>query len=125
MTVVSMLLHRRDSKTRRSRPSLRSLVRQGPYLLAIALPMAAVVALGLAKPPLLADLGNMIFDTYQRAQPRTWDPQAPVRIVEIDDESLAKIGQWPWPRSKIASLVKQLGDLGAVTVVLDIVFSEP
>jgi len=112
-------------KPRRSRPSFRALIRQGPYLLAVALPMAVVVALGLAKPPLLADLGNMIFDTYQRAQPRAWDPQTPVRIVEIDDESLAKTGQWPWPRSKIASLVKQLGDLGAVTVVLDIVLSEP
>jgi CHASE2 domain-containing sensor protein len=37
-----------------------------------------------------------IFDAYQRAFPR--QPQRrPVVIVDIDDASLAKLGQWPWP----------------------------
>jgi len=66
-----------------------------------------------------------MFDAYQRAEPRRWDPQAPIRIVDIDDASLAQIGQWPWPRSTIADLVDRLGGLGAVAVVFDIVFAEP
>ena len=49
----------------------------------------------------------------------------PVRVVEIDDESLARIGQWPWPRTRIASLVERLSGLGAATVAFAIVFAEP
>ena len=47
-----------------------------------------------------------------------------VRIVDIDDQSLARIGQWPWPRSKIAELVDRLGS-SAAAVAFDIVFAEP
>lgn len=112
-------------KPRRPRSLFRSLIRQGPYLLAVLLPMTVVIAVGLAKPPVLSDMSNLIFDSYQRADPRRWDPQAPVRIVDIDDASLARIGQWPWPRSTIADLVKRLGDLGAAVVAFDVVFAEP
>ena len=44
------------------------------------------------------------FDTYQRIEPRAYEA-LPVRILDIDDESLARIGQWPWPRTRIAELV--------------------
>jgi adenylate cyclase len=105
--------------------SLHPLVRQGPYLVAIALPILVMIALALARPRPLSDLSNIVFDAYQRADPRQWNPQAPVRIVNIDDASLARIGQWPWPRSTIADLVKRLGDLGAIAVAFDILFAEP
>lgn len=35
------------------------------------------------------------FDTFQRLEPRPFTDQ-PVRIVDIDEESLKQIGQWPW-----------------------------
>jgi adenylate cyclase len=111
--VIAQLLH----------PSLRQRLRRGSYLLAIILPVVVIAAL--AKFPLLADMSNIMFDAFQRAEPRRWDPQAPIRIVDIDDASLARIGQWPWPRSTIADLVDRLGGLGAVAVVFDIVFAEP
>jgi len=108
-----------------SHASFRKLLRPGTYLLAIILPIAIVSVDALAKWPLLSDMGNFIFDAYQRADSRQWNPLSPVRIVDIDDQSLARIGQWPWPRSKIAELVDRLGDLGAAAVVFDIVFAEP
>ena len=49
----------------------------------------------------------------------------PVTIVDIDEKSLAKFGQWPWPRTRIADLVINLTKLGAVAIAFDIVFSEP
>ena len=56
------------------------------------------------------DPGNIIalqrrsvFDYYQRLEPRAYQ-DAPVRIVDIDDASLARLGQWPWPRSEVAAL---------------------
>ena len=58
---------------------------------------------------------------HRRAQPGN----APIRIVDIDDESLAKIGQWPWPRTIVAELVDKLREAGAAVVAFDIDFAEP
>ena len=46
-------------------------------------------------------------------------------IVDIDERSLAEIGQWPWPRTTVARLVDRLSQMGAVVIGFDIVFSEP
>ena len=47
-------------------------------------------------------------------------------IVEIDEESLAAEGQWPWPRDRIAQMVDQLFDhYGAELVAFDVVLAEP
>ena len=67
----------------------------------------------------------LIFDTYQRIKPRPYDPRLPVKIVDIDEESLARLGQWPWPRHTMANLVRRLGQMGAAVIALDIVFAEP
>jgi adenylate cyclase len=48
----------------------------------------------------------------------------PVTIVDIDDKSLAKLGQWPWPRTRIADLIQNLTSHGAVAIGFDVVFSE-
>lgn len=45
-------------------------------------------------------------------------------IVDIDDASLAKNGQWPWPRYRVAQLLDALKDAGAMAVGIDIVFAE-
>ena len=51
----------------------------------------------------------------------------PVAIVDIDERSLAdpKLGQWPWPRTRIADIITNLTRLGAVVIAFDAVFSEP
>ena len=49
----------------------------------------------------------------------------PVSIVDIDEKSLKKLGQWPWPRTRIADLVANLTKLGAVVIAFDVIFSEP
>ncbi len=73
---------------------------------------------------LLAAFRHQVFDHYQRLAPRHYRP-APVVIVDIDDASLAKVGQWPWPRSELAALVTRLHDAGAASIAFDIVFAEP
>ncbi len=70
-------------------------------------------------------LRHMVFDGYQQYAPRPYRPDFPVRIVDIDEESLQHLGQWPWPRDVVARLVDRLGELGAAVVALDIVFAEP
>jgi adenylate cyclase len=49
----------------------------------------------------------------------------PVAIVDIDEASLAKLGQWPWPRTRIADMVANLTKLGAVVIAFDVIFAEP
>src|ERR1700676_1645481 len=65
------------------------------------------------------------FDTFQRIDPRKKLATSPVAIIDIDEPSLAKLGQWPWSRTKIADLVADLTRLGAVVIAFDVIFSEP
>jgi adenylate cyclase len=75
-------------------------------------------------PAPVEELRVRTFDTFQRVDPRTKTAR-PVTIVDIDDKSLEKLGQWPWPRTRLANLVTELTKLGAVVIAFDVVFSEP
>ncbi len=87
--------------------------------------LAAVIVLRVADPAPLQVFRAKIFDLYQRAQPREFT-KLPVAIIDIDEESLAEIGQWPWPRTVIADLVrKTVIDYQVPGVAFDIVFAEP
>ena len=77
-----------------------------------------------SEPAVLAQLRFLVFDSYLRMKPRTYEP-APVRIVDLDDESLSRLGQWPWPRTLVAKLVDRLNEMGAAAIAFDIVFAEP
>lgn len=69
-------------------------------------------------------LRALVFDGYQRALPRRVEV-FPVRVIDIDEESLAVHGQWPWPRHRMARLVEATAALGALAVGLDVILSEP
>lgn len=96
---------------------------RGPVLAGIVL-AALVALLHVLGPPALVRFGLLLFDSYQRAAPRAYE-DAPVKVVDIDDESIRRLGQWPWPRSEIAKLTNRLGQAGASVVAFDVVFSEP
>lgn len=74
-------------------------------------------------PPPIQELRLRTFDMFQLIDPRH-KAARPVTIVDIDDKSLAKLGQWPWPRTRIADLIQNLTGNGAVTIGFDMVFSE-
>ncbi|MGD9537243.1 MAG: CHASE2 domain-containing protein [Alphaproteobacteria bacterium] len=94
------------------------------HLIALCV-LAALVGLRWADPAPLQVFRNKVFDLYQRAQPREFTKQ-PVVIVDIDEESLAEIGQWPWPRTILADLVRKLlVDYRAPAAAFDVVFAEP
>ena len=77
-----------------------------------------------ADPAPVEEIRVRTFDAFQRFDPREKTAR-PVTIVDIDDKSLEKLGQWPWPRTRIADLVTNLTRLGAVVIAFDAVFSEP
>lgn len=71
----------------------------------------------------LEDFSLKVFDRFQRWQPRVYE-DAGVAFVDIDDATLAKLGQWPWPRTLVAQMVERLGNAGAAAITFDIVFAE-
>jgi CHASE2 domain-containing sensor protein len=84
-----------------------------------------LLALGLftdARPQQALRLG--LFDAYQRWSPRERLNDGVV-IVAIDEPSLRRLGQWPWPRSQMAALIRQIAAQQPAGIALDIVFAEP
>jgi adenylate cyclase len=92
-------------------------------LLCLAL-LIGFAALRVADPAPVEEVRVRTFDFFQRLDPRKKTAR-PVTIVDIDDKSLEKIGQWPWPRTRIADLITELTRLGAVVIAFDAVFPEP
>ncbi|MFT5258787.1 MAG: adenylate cyclase [Saprospiraceae bacterium] len=64
-----------------------------------------------------------VFDLYQRIEPRDVE-RLPVTIIDIDEKSLAEIGQWPWSRYRMAELVSKLQQLQPLAIGFDVVFAE-
>ncbi|WP_417519865.1 CHASE2 domain-containing protein [Minwuia sp.] len=63
-------------------------------------------------------------DIYQQISPREATSTLPV-IVAVDERSIATEGQWPWPRTKVAQLIRRIGESGAASIGLDILFLDP
>lgn len=97
-----------------------------PVLTALAGAVVLLLCLGVLRawPTATAVLSNPLFDTYQRLHPRP-ATEPPVLVVDIDEASIATLGQWPWSRSVIARMVERLQAMGAATIGFDVVFSEP
>lgn len=91
--------------------------------LLLLLPLLLALAVVIADPRPLQQLRLQVFDQYQRWSPRSY-VDAPVRIIDIDEASLAHLGQWPWPRTRLAELVGKAQDAGAAAISFDILFSE-
>lgn len=68
-------------------------------------------------------LRTLSFDVYQSIAPRQ-RVSAPVTIVDIDEASLQRFGQWPWPRNLMARLLDRLWAAEPAAVALDILMPE-
>ena len=93
-------------------------------LSALILVVLLIDTSGLYKYPFLKQLENWTYDTRLNfTRPDTIDDR--VVIVDIDENSLAEVGRWPWGRDKLATIVDNLFDTYQVKVVgFDIVFAE-
>lgn len=105
---------------------LRRLRRQGRYFgLALSLLLAALSYFASRTDISPATAArHFVFDSYQRLLPRA-RLSAPVTIVSVDEASLAALGQWPWPRDKIAELLRAINRHAPAAIGVDILFTEP
>ena len=92
-------------------------------LLCGLLPTLAAAVLSLTRPAALANVEYAVYDRLVRWTP-TRPPSGKIVIVDVDEKSLTRIGQWPWRRDVISKLIDSLRDRGAAAVALDIMFPE-
>lgn len=103
------------------------LSRIGPYLSGWTAPAGLFILVTLhlfGAIPYQDTLRTFSFDLYQMALPRE-RVSAPVLIVDIDEASLSKLGQWPWPRSLMAQLLDHIWKMQPAAVAFDIIMPEP
>jgi len=85
---------------------------------------AVLFSLSIFQPPIYDFLNYRVYDTFLVALPRNEGAPSPVLIVDIDERSLTEYGQWPWPRNRLATLVKKLEEQGVRSIGLDMLFAE-
>ncbi len=101
---------------------LSRLVRHGRLIAAALLGLLLVLrAFDVAPLQILRLWG---FDLQLQMRAPAADP-SPVLAVDVDDRSLAALGQWPWPRRHLVDLVDRLSAAGAGTLGFNILFAEP
>ncbi|MBL8512598.1 MAG: CHASE2 domain-containing protein [Betaproteobacteria bacterium] len=102
-------------------PAQRSMRR---YRIAAGLAIVLVVGAIFGPPGLTSLLSNAVFDGYQKVFPRARNA-SPAVIVEIDEKSLAALGQWPWPRTRVAALIERIESHQPAAIGIDLLFPEP
>jgi CHASE2 domain-containing sensor protein len=99
------------------------LTRHGGRVAAVLL-LLMWVAGQITGPQPVQTLRTAWFDFYQFVLPRERE-SGPVIVVEIDEKSLAILGQWPWPRTLLATLVDRIQSGKPAAIGIDLLFPEP
>lgn len=107
-----------SERDRRSRGRWAALLVSGIALTLLTL------AVYLAQPELLLQLDRKWYDLYLKRTAHG-DPVDGVVVLDIDESSLTRYGQWPWPRYRLALLMGRLAEAGASVMALDILLAEP
>ncbi|HJY49350.1 MAG TPA: CHASE2 domain-containing protein [Stellaceae bacterium] len=97
---------------------------RGPGRAAALALVAAALVLRIIDPGIITELRVRSFDLVERVWPRAGD-SARVAIVDIDEKSLARYGQWPWPWHRVAELVRRIAQGNPRVLGIDVVFAEP
>ncbi len=95
------------------------------YLLVILAFLSATITIRLVDPSPVSALRTIGFDFFQTLAPRSPSGHSSVRIIDIDQKSLQKIGQWPWPRTQFAKLITELRNKNAAAIGVPFVLEHP
>lgn len=113
----------------RTGPASIWLAQQSPAIAGLVLVAFSVFLYGTQQPFLHAlseRMEGVAYDLRLQANlPTVVEPDPRVVVVDIDEYSLSKQGQWPWPRTRLAELLHQLYATEAAVIGFDITFPEP
>ena len=89
------------------------------YLIILVL----LIALKIANPSFVKSISNLSFDLYQKIFTLNKN-DSDVVIIDIDEKSLGKFGQFPWSRSVFAKILEKVNQSDPKAVGFDIFFTE-
>lgn len=107
---------------RRSRLFDKPHAYRGVFALGVLLAIL-LATLFVRRPWLIQELDHLVYDTLLRTMRRD-PPPSNVVIVDIDEESLRELGQWPWPRYQLASLIESIASARPKSIGVDMMLSE-
>ena len=81
-----------------------------------------LISLKIINPSFIKSVSYLSFDLYQKVFAEKKDSQ--VVIIDIDEESLGKFGQFPWNRNVFAKILDQLNTSNPKAIGFDIFFTE-
>jgi len=84
-----------------------------------------MLVLTVAHPDFIESIELKTYDLRMRLISQSNEYFKDIAIITIDDDSINKLGRWPWPRSLFARVIDFLSKNGATLVGLNIIFSEP
>lgn len=94
------------------------------FILTLTISMAALLYL-----PFVKSMDFFFYDLFMKATDSNHTESIPVSdnitIIDIDEISLSEVGQWPWPRYRIASMIQKIFQENPKAMGMDIIFSEP
>jgi serine/threonine-protein kinase len=86
--------------------------------------MTALILVGMLWPlEPLEQLENRHFDLW--AKHFKSPGEQPITILAIDSQSIRRIGDWPWPRSRIADMVRLISENGAKALGVCLLYARP
>jgi adenylate cyclase len=97
--------------------------RRSPTLLLVVVITLVVSALAFFRPVFLEVLELKLYDLKFRMRGEL-QPSPKLAIVAIDDESVTKVGRWPWSRKIMAQLLSRIQEASPRVIALDIIFAE-
>ncbi len=92
-------------------------------LLSGVVPVLLAAVLAVYRPSATARIDAAAYDVVTRSA-GTRPPAGRVAIVDVDERSLAAVGQWPWRRDVVSRLIASLRASGAAVVAIDVIFAE-
>ena len=82
-----------------------------------------LITIKIINPTFIKSISNLSFDLYQKAFPLE-KQDSNVVIIDIDEKSLGKFGQFPWSRSVFAKILDQINISNPKAIGFDIFFTE-
>jgi adenylate cyclase len=95
------------------------------YVALVSLLITGTLSLRYIDPLFVSALRLIAFDSYQSFDHEQYDKSLPIKIIDVDEQSLSKVGQWPWPRTTLRDLLLRLASNGAAVIAFDFLFAEP
>ena len=105
MLDTALQIRTRDRAEKRQR--LRRFGARLSYWIVVTLAIVAAAPWTLVNTTERIAVQNLLFDEFQRWRPRVYADLPPIRVIEIDDDSLARLGRWPWPRARLGEIDRE------------------